>query len=447
VPNDVSHAEVSHADGDAADALAVQSVGGDGAIVPHALGSYRNIDTTMSVVLAEASAVKEAARRDLAVESVEADAISHDLAVFSAEASSFSRPTLDRFGGGSSVINALEVQARPSVGAPSFQFGRGDKVAAAGAAAVAADTVISDLAKRWRHRCRINVTERCPPLGKVPTLDRRCFDAEYCVHAGDGEVCGDFHNVCVCNMRAMKKRHEKDLFKQNFNEDNNLVVKFSWEVPESDTNRSELRATGGVAADGAASPADPFADDGPVLASGVPAAAGDVTPPAGRVESPQGPGPGTPSSFADDEADPKLVLHERWYHMSYLLERTPVEYWYLAMDRDEDGDEPANGILGLVASPGMAYGLHWDVIKDFPLLRAISVQFYELVGRGDVVMARVRPWVQRVRALYDSVEVWLGEGRQNMLKREIERTKQVRAERKERTERERGRCTTEGTTR
>ena len=202
----------------------------------------------------------------------------------------------------------------------------------------------------WKQRHTFIRHKEQPSLGKVPSYTNQCYDAERCVHEGEGlRLSLAFSQVHLCFDLAIRlvhrRQHQNEVVK--LIKDGELVLRFRWPSPDTEVMLENI-------------PSD-------------------------------------------------MAFREVWMHVSYMLVGKG-EQWrptFLLMERNPAGDR--HGCLGVklnrVSSQrnGRWKNL-WEVLHMFVHYETDSLllQFFRLHADNRRVI--IQPWLQRVQALPDVPE-------------------------------------------
>ena len=100
---------------------------------------------------------------------------------------------------------------------------------------------LKELVEKWESLHTLIKFEDCDRLGTVPTLQRHCYEAERCVHEGDGLVLFNFFQkvtLAITEAGSLFPGGRKNFIQLLAS--GKLVFKFSWQIPAAPEESEEL---------------------------------------------------------------------------------------------------------------------------------------------------------------------------------------------------------------
>ena len=215
---------------------------------------------------------------------------------------------------------------------------------------------------RWKDMHIFLKKNDCTQLGHVPTFERACFNAERCIHTGDGELLKVFQDKYQSANKDFKKFMTDKVYKLRACIRGDFVVRFSW-------SEAELQP-------------------------------GDATPPTWP--------PMDPAEYEQKEI---------FVHISYAIQK-PQRPTFTQMEANSIEDDPGTGLRGVSPCRDTdgrrltSWRTIWEIIDGLHLKNTeIWIDWHELVARGSKQVDTIRPWLQRIRAVKFAGRVmWEGIG-------------------------------------
>ena len=212
----------------------------------------------------------------------------------------------------------------------------------------------------WKRMHMMIKRSDCQPLGKIPMFNRPCFEAERCVHEGDGELLARLNDKYNDAHSFFKKALGTRNHKYRINIRGDVVIRLWWQ------------------------------------------------------EDILQPGDATPPYWPPDD-DSYSIESESLVHLSFFRGNPtrPTFTKMISNPLEDDAEAGLRGVSPMRDNDGegiASWRTVWEVLdglheKDVQ----ISIEWHELVARKHKKVDAIRPWLQRIRRLpYDAKTIWEG---------------------------------------